>query len=54
MLLMFAKTGLPAIVAILYAFTSMAYFIDGQKGAGVLWVSYAAANLGMLMSLKGI
>ena len=54
MLLTFAKEGLPLIVGIIYAFTAIAYLVDKQVGYGMMWAAYGVAQVGIILSTKGI
>lgn len=42
-----------AICGILYAGTAIKFFMDGQHGFAVTYISYAMANVGLIMAAGG-
>jgi hypothetical protein len=41
--------ALAFLVGIIYLFTSLGYYLDGQKGSALMFFSYSLANAGFLM-----
>lgn len=41
---------MPAIVGVLYAITGLGYLWQRQYGWGIVWLSYAMANVGLIMA----
>jgi len=41
---------MPAIVGVLYALTGLGYLWQRQYGWGIVWLSYAMANVGLIMA----
>lgn len=42
-----------AICGILYAGTAIKFFMNGQHGFAVTYISYAMANVGLIMAAGG-
>ena len=45
--------AMPAIVGVLYAITGLGYLWKRECGWGIVWISYALANLGLIMAASG-
>jgi len=45
---------LPAIVAVIYAITAVWHFFNQQYGLSLMWVSYAIANVGLILAGRGV
>jgi hypothetical protein len=44
---------LPAVVSLLYTATAIAFIAKGKPAWAVVYLSYAAANIGLILAAKG-
>jgi len=42
--------AMPAVVGVLYTITAIAFFMKHDFPWGLVWISYAAANLGLILA----
>jgi len=45
---------MPAIVAVMYLGVGSAYLYKGNYGYALVWLCYAGANVGLILSARGI
>ena len=39
----------PLVAGIIYTFVATAYFLKKEYGWGIIWISYATANFGLIV-----
>lgn len=48
------SSWLIGVVGVVYLFTALSFWLEGQKGMAITFIGYALANAGLIAATKGV